>query len=137
MTRVRFALRLFVGLVLLATAAGKLLDVEGFARVLGTYEAFPEGSLPPLAVAVPLVELGLALWLFSGRNRAAAAAAAVGLHAAYAGWAAATLLRGLRLANCGCFGVFFPRPLTWRTVVEDLAMAGASAWLFAIARRRP
>jgi hypothetical protein len=135
-TRVRLVLRLFIGLVLLATAAGKLLDVEGFARVLGTYEAFPESALPALALAVPLVELGLALWLFSGRGLALAADSALALHAVYAVWAAATLLRGLRIPNCGCFGVFFPRPLGWRTVVEDLAMVGLSAWLLVLARRK-
>jgi hypothetical protein len=136
-TRVRFALRVFLGLVLFATAAGKLLDVRGFASVLGSYEAFPDEALLPLAVAVPLVELALALWLFSASRLIAAARAAVALHAVYAVWAAATLTRGLRLPNCGCFGVFLPRPLTWRTVLEDLVMVGLSAWLLVLARSRP
>jgi hypothetical protein len=133
--RRRLALRLFLGLVLLATAVGKLLDVEGFARVLATYEAFPEAALRSLAVAVPLLELAIAIWLFSGRLLVAAAAAALALHAVYTVWAAAALLRGLRVPNCGCFGVFFPRPLGWRTVFEDLVLVGLSAWLLALARR--
>lgn len=136
MTRTALALRLFLGLVLLATAAGKLLDIRGFARILGTYQLLPEPALLPLAFAVALVELGLGIWLFSGRRLVAAAGAALSLHAVYAVWAAATLLRGLRLPNCGCFGVFFPRPLGWRTVAEDLVMAGLSAWLLLLARRR-
>ncbi len=135
MRRLRLALRLFLGLVFLATAAGKLLDVPGFAGVLGTYEAFPEAALLPLAVAVPVAELALALWLFSGRRLVGAAAAALGLHAFYAAWAAATLLRGLRPPNCGCFGVFLPRPLGWRTLIEDLVMMGVSAALVVLARR--
>jgi Methylamine utilisation protein MauE len=136
-TRLRLALRLFLGLVLLASAAGKLLDVEGFARILGTYEAFPEAALRPLALTVPLVELALALWLFSGRRLAAAAVSALALHIVYGAWAAATLLRGLRIPNCGCFGVFLAQPLGWTTVFEDLVMVGLSAWLIALARRRP
>jgi hypothetical protein len=130
-----FLLRLFIGLVLLLTAAGKLLDVPGFAGVLRTYETFPEAALGPLALAVPLAELALALWLFSGRRLAGAASAALGLHAFYGAWAAASILRGLRVPNCGCFGVFLPRPLGWRTVAEDLVMVGLSAWLFVLARK--
>ena len=135
--RTTLLLRFFIALVLLATAVGKLLDVEGFARVLETYEAFSTLALWPLALAVPLVELALALWLFTGRRLAAAASAALVLHGVYTIWATASLLRGLQIPNCGCFGVFFPRPLTWRTVIEDLVMAGLSAWLLLLARRRP
>ncbi len=131
----RLALRLFLGLVLLATAAGKLLDIEGFARVLATYEAIPEAALRPLAVAVPLVELAIAIGLLSGRLLVAAAGAALALHAVYTVWAAAALLRGLQIPNCGCFGVFLPRPLGWRTVFEDLVLVGLSAWLLVLARR--
>ena len=135
--KLRLGLRLFLGLVLLATAAGKLLDVRGFAAVLATYEAFPESALVPLALAVPLAELALAVWLFSGRRLAGAAGAALALHLLYAVWAAATLARGLRLPNCGCFGVFLPSPLGWRTVAEDLVLAGFSAWLLRTALARP
>jgi hypothetical protein len=44
-------------------------------------------------------------------------------------------MRGLRLANCGCFGVFLPRPLGWSTVIEDLVMAGVCAALAFVAAR--
>jgi hypothetical protein len=135
-SRTAFLLRLFLGLVLLATAAGKLLDVRGFAGILRTYETFPDAALLPLALAVPLVELGLAIWLVSGRRLVAAAGATLALHAIYAVWAAATRMRGLHLSNCGCFGVFFPRPLTWRTVLEDLVLVALSGWLLVLARRR-
>lgn len=135
--RTKFFLRILIGLALLATAAGKLLDLAGFARILGTYEVFPDWALGPLATVIPLVELALGTWLLSGRRTASGALTALALHAAYAVWAAAALLRGLKVPNCGCFGVFFPRPLGWNTVVEDLGMVGLSAWLLVLARRRP
>jgi len=133
----RVCLRLTIGFVLLATAAGKLLDVSGFARVLETYEAFPGWSVPLLAWAIPSIELGLALWLFSGRGLRAGAAASLGMHLTYAAWSAVSLLRGLKLSNCGCFGVFLARPLGWATVVEDGVMAAASTALLLFARRSP
>jgi uncharacterized membrane protein YphA (DoxX/SURF4 family) len=129
------ALRLFIGLVLLSTGVGKLLDVPGFARVLATYDVLPDGLLPPLALAVPLAELAVAAWLFSGRRLPGAGAASAAMHLAYAAWSAAALWRGLRLDNCGCFGVFLARPLGWRTVAEDLVMTGLSVALVALARR--
>lgn len=136
MKKAALALRIFIGLVLLATAVGKLLDVPGFARVLATYGAFPDGVLLPLAAAVPLAELALAAWLFSGRRAPGAAAASAAMHLVYAAWSGAAILRGLKLENCGCFGVFLARPLGWHTVAEDLVMTGLSAALWAMARRR-
>lgn len=73
----RILLRTLVGFVLLATAAGKLLDLPGFARVLDTYRAFPEALLLPIGAAVVLAELALAVWLLSGRRPFSAALAAL------------------------------------------------------------
>lgn len=129
-------LRGFIGLVLFATAAGKLLDVPGFARVLGSYRALPDASLLPLALAIPVAELALSTWLFSGRRLAGAALASATMHLAYAAWSAAGVMQGLKLPNCGCFGIFLARPLGWSTVVEDLVMVGLSLWLLDAARRR-
>jgi methylamine utilization protein MauE len=131
----RESLRVMIGLVLLATAAGKLLDIPGFARILEDYEVFSRGASLWIAWLVSGAELVLALWLFSARRLAAAAACALLLHLLYAVWSAKALVRGLRLSNCGCFGVFLPRPLTWGTAAEDVAMAALSAALVALARR--
>ncbi|SRR6266568_3692153 len=129
-------LRFAIGAILLATAVGKLLDIAGFARVLGTYNAFVPGALVPIAVVVPVAELALAFWLFSGRNLAASALTSAAMHALYALWSAVSVLRGLKLPNCGCFGVFLARPLGWSTVVEDLVLVGASLGLWILVRKR-
>ena len=41
-----------------------------------------------------------------------------------------TLLRGIPISNCGCFGVFLARPPTWVTIIEDLILLALSlgAW---------
>lgn len=132
---VRQLLRFAIGAVLLVTAAGKLLDIPGFMDVLKTYEAFSDSILLSLALAIPLAELALALWLFSGQFLPAAAVTAVVIHFAYAVFSAVSVLRGLRLSNCGCFGVFWPRPLGWSTVAEDLVMTAASFGLVVLARQ--
>jgi hypothetical protein len=129
-------LRFAIGVILLATAVGKLLDVPGFARILAQYRALPDWTLMPLAAAIPVAELVLAIWLFSGRRLAAAALTSIALHASYAAWSAAAVLRGLKLSNCGCFGVFLARRLSWSTVVEDLVLVAASVGLYSLARRQ-
>ena len=133
--RLAAVLRCVIALVLVATSLGKLLDLAGFAAVLRSYEALPGSVIGPMAAAVPLAELVLAAWLLSGRRLPVASLVSVALHLLYAAWAAIGILRGLRLANCGCFGVFFARPLTWRTVLEDGVMAALSAGLFLAAMR--
>jgi hypothetical protein len=130
-------LRFAIGAVLLVSAGGKLLDIAAFAGVLKTYAAFPDAILLPLSLAIPLAELALALWLFSGQFLAAAAITSVVMHFLYAAWSAVSVLRGLRLSSCGCFGVFWPRPLGWSTVLEDLVLMTASFALAILARKRP
>ena len=132
----RQLLRFAIAGVLLVSAAGKLLDIAGFTDVLKTYQAFPDAILLPLSIAVPLGELALALWLFSGQFLPAAAVTSVVMHFVYAVWSAVSILRGLRLSNCGCFGVFWPRRLGWSTVAEDLILMAASFALATLARGR-
>ena len=90
--------------------------------------------LPPLVLflwyASPVVFLVLV-----GSVTAAAAVGSAGIHLAYAAWSAVTILRGLRLANCGCFGATLKRPLGWSTVAEDLGLVAASALLFFLSLR--
>jgi len=133
--KLRLALGGLIGLVLLATGIGKLLDVTGFATVVGTYRVFGDSLLLPVAVGIPVAEVVLGVWLLSGRRPFAAAGTALAMHVGYAAWSASAVLRGLKLANCGCFGVFWPRPLGWATVIEDLAVAGLCGVLAAVSPR--
>jgi len=57
------------------------------------------------------------------------------LHVLFTVFASVTMLRGLDIPNCGCFGVFMARPLTWGTVAEDVFMTLVSAALYVAARK--
>lgn len=121
---IRWFLRLFIGGVIFASALGKSLDLTGFMEVLKTYQIFPDLTLWPLALAVTGFEFVLGAWLLSGWRLRAGALVALGLNAGYAVWRTISLLRGLELSNCGCFGVFFPQPLRWYSPLEDLVLVG-------------
>lgn len=62
--------------------------------------------------------MGLSVWLFSGFRLRHAGMASAALHAVFIAWAVAALVRGLDIPNCGCFGVFWARPLNFATVAE-------------------
>ena len=121
-TIVRWCLQLFIGGIIFASALGKSLDLSGFVAVLNTYRAFPDSTLWPLALGVTGVEFVLGAWFLSGWRLETSALVGTGLNTVYAVWMTISLLRGLELTNCGCFGVFFPQPLTWFSPVEDLVM---------------
>lgn len=132
--KIRF-LRIFIATILLTTGVGKALDIPGFVEVLITYQAFANWMLYPVALGMIATELILSLWLFSGRTIYWAAYASLGLHAIFTLWATVSILRGLDIPNCGCFGVFFARPLDGWTILEDLVMVALSGLLLVFARK--
>ena len=121
----RWFLQLFVGGILLASALGKSLDLPGFIEVLKTYQSFPDWSLWPIAFTITGIEWVLGARLLSGWRLATGALTALVLNAGYTIWMTISLLRGLELQNCGCFGRFFPQPLRWYSPLEDLVLVGA------------
>jgi uncharacterized membrane protein YphA (DoxX/SURF4 family) len=129
-------LRLLIGLILLATSTGKFVDLVGFAEIVGAYKVLPDLLLFPAGLSLALTELGLAVLLLFGRQLQLAAAAVVALHLVFVIWLAAADLRGLEIENCGCFGVFWGRPLTAWTYLEDGVMLALSLGLVLALRRR-
>lgn len=113
--------------VFLATGLGKALDVAGFAAVLGTYRLLPDIVLLPVAAAIVAVELAIVVGLARPRWRRGAAVAAGVVATGNTVVLVITLMRGIALENCGCFGVFLARPLTWATPVEDLVLLALAA----------
>jgi hypothetical protein len=133
----RLALQALLGGLMVATAAGKALDVAGFARVIDTYRILPPALLAPVAIAVIVGELLVGAWILSGRRLAAAALLSALIYAAWAALLGVTLLRGLDLPNCGCFGVFLARRLRWYSPIEDVAAVGLSLLLYRLAGTSP
>jgi peroxiredoxin len=88
--------------VFLVAGGAKLFDLAGTRRSVREL-GLPAALGWPVAIALPLVELGLAAGLVvEATSRGAAAAAAV-LLAVFAAAIAVNVLRG-RTADCGCFG---------------------------------
>jgi uncharacterized membrane protein YphA (DoxX/SURF4 family) len=125
----RWSLQFFIGGIIFLSALGKSLDMPGFIEVLKTYQAFPPSMLRPFAFSITGIEFLLGVWILSGYRLPLSALVGALLNTLYAGWAVITLLRGLTLSNCGCFGVFFPQPVTWLTPIEDLVLVAMCVML--------
>lgn len=119
--------RVFVGCLLIATGLGKLLDIPGFVAILSHYQLGPFPIIYPLiGYTLPFIELGIGLALLLAFQERLASWAAIILHVGFVGMLTTTLLRGIPISVCGCFGVFLPRPLTWGSVLEDVVMLAVS-----------
>ncbi len=130
-------LRVIFILLMLTTGIGKLLDIPGFAAVIATYQFFiPESLLAPLGLSVALFELFLGVALIAGYQLRWCGVLLILMHLGYTVMAIITNLRGLDLQNCGCFGVFLARPMTWVTVGEDTVLTLLSAWFLYCVNRR-
>lgn len=132
---IRIAIVILIGGILFVAAIGKLLDNRFFAERLAEWQLFPTWSLLPLGVVLSLSELVLASWLFCGQRLAQAALVALLFHLSYIGGTVITLLRGIRLPDCGCFGILFPHPLDWMMVWQDALLAAICFALYWLARR--
>ncbi|HKP01933.1 MAG TPA: MauE/DoxX family redox-associated membrane protein [Chthoniobacterales bacterium] len=132
----KITLGILIGGVLFVAAIGKLLDNRHFAEALAAWRIFPRWSLLPLGVLASLLELVLAAWLFSNWRLPQAALAAVIFHLGYFVATVIALLRGIRLPDCGCFGILFPHPLNWAMAFEDFGFAMLSFALYFLAKKR-
>jgi Methylamine utilisation protein MauE len=116
-------LRAFFALLLVASGVAKLLDMPGFVAVVDSYRVLPAPLLAPSAWALALFELALGLAVaLTPRGSNALRLASLWLlllHGLYLLWLGAALWRGLNIPNCGCFGVYWPRPLALGTLLED------------------
>ena len=133
--KLEVGLRFFIASVLLLTGIGKLLDVPGFIKVIDTYKIIPAYLQPVLAISMVLVELKISENLFRNINIKITALVVTALHICFTLLASLTLLRGIEVPNCGCFGIFWARPLTFITVAEDIFMVGVCVLLYKLLQR--
>lgn len=92
-----------LGATFLAAALPKIADPPGFLEAIHAYRLAPEGALRPMALALPWLELLLALALISRRLRRSAAWVTFALLLVFIGALGIDLARGIPV-DCGCFG---------------------------------
>ena len=130
-------LRLILGAVYTAMAAGQAASWAAMPGILGAYQVGGPAAMRALAAVLIAGELAAGLW-FLARPRSAALTpvwiyALVG--AIWAGLGAQAFARGLVVANCGCFGAYLPQRLSWFVLAQDALLLGYAAMLVRGGRR--
>ena len=127
------ALRAILGGVLLYAgflkAAGPIAE---FAAAIEAYKLLPSILISPLALALPYVEMGFGVYLFSGFLTRMSAVAAGAMFATYLAVLGSALARGIDLASCGCFGADTLSPR--HTIVMDAVLLAISALLYKLSK---
>ncbi|MCC6661559.1 MAG: prepilin-type N-terminal cleavage/methylation domain-containing protein [Phycisphaerales bacterium] len=117
--------------VVLAAGLLKAADLAQFADDVRTWELVPRAAVGPLAVGVPLLEIGLGAAWFLGLARRAALGATLAMLVLF------TLTFGVHLAfasppNCGCLGILRQfadhRQAAWMVIARNSLLIGAG-WI--------
>jgi hypothetical protein len=122
------ALQVILSVVLLIAATEKILRAEEFFAAL-RLSHLPAGSIVPIGIAVPALELTLAMALLLAPARwlPLAFGAAALLLGGFTAWMGSVRLRRLRV-RCGCFGpgggYVGPRTIGRNLLLLALALAG-------------
>lgn len=125
------SLRIVLSLLFFYAGWNKLNDIRSFEAILDAFGLLPESWLRPVAIALPLLELGAALGLLlEMRGSLTTIAALLALFSAILGYG---IHMGLDI-DCGCFGPEDPQSRAYAglrsALLRDLAMLAATAWLF-------
>ena len=106
-------------------AVAKLADRDG-ARQAAQALGVPLALAPPVAAGLPVAELAVAVALLFRRAAVTGAVGALVLLGFFVAGISVTLARGRR-PDCRCFGQLHRTPVTWRTLLRNLALAAGAA----------
>jgi len=103
-------LRIFVGLVFLISGLGKLIDTGyvnyALVRLLASHFYWLIEYAAPIVIAISIIELIIAAFLFWGKKLKWALSAALVLLLIFSGVMGYFYWQGMQVQSCGCFGAF-------------------------------
>ncbi|MBI4146407.1 DoxX family membrane protein [Candidatus Woesearchaeota archaeon] len=117
-------LRIVLGLLLVITGALKIPNLKGFSVIVASYGLLPRKLVKPLAYVQPFAEFVVGVWVLSGQYLFFASIAGLLLMLAADIFVLSALLKRKKLDNCGCYGIAFKIPLSWKKFIENLVWTG-------------
>ncbi len=121
MDGVALAARLLLAIVFAVAAVGKLLDLPGARGALAGF-GLPERAVAPVALLLPLAELGAAIALVPRQSARWGAIAGLCLLLLFIAGIARAMSRG-EAPDCHCFGQLASAPAGRRTLVRNAVLA--------------
>jgi len=127
--RVILVAQVWIGLVFLAAALGKISDPAAFAKQIHYFRLLPMGFENTVAIMLPWIELLAALALLLRYQPRSGGLVTAGLMVLFVVVVAAALARGLDI-ECGCFGTSDASRVGAAKLLENiglLALAGIAS----------
>jgi len=121
--------RLIVGGVLVYAGFMKAIGPYAeFAAIITAYKLLPSALVTPFSIAIPFIEMWVGLFVLTGFWTRQAAISAAVLFGTFLIALASTLVRGIDLASCGCFGADAMSPRY--TIVMDVVLWALSILIY-------
>jgi len=132
----QLVLRAMVGGVLIYAGFMKAVGPSAeFAALISAYRILPPSMITPFSIGLPYVEMWLGLFIFSGFYARQAALAAMLLFTIFFIALVSTVLRGIDLVSCGCFGADSLTPRY--TMILDFVLLSLSMIIYRQSKTPP
>lgn len=119
--------RLVLAAVFAVAGVAKLLDLEGSRRALTGF-GVPEKLAKPGGLALPIVEIIVAILLLPTATAVVGGIGALLLLLAFVGGIAFNMTKG-RAPDCHCFGQLHSEPAGWRTLARNSVLSAVALFL--------
>ncbi len=126
------AFRVYIGGLFIYASIYKINYPAEFAETIASYQVVPYFLVNITAVVLPWIELITGTLLLAGIRPRAATAILGGLLVLFTLAIAWVLFQGVPI-GCGCFHTI-EDPISWKTLVRDLAWLAMTAYIFAYDR---
>ena len=128
MPEIVLALRSCLSLVFFVAGLSKFLGGLASSRKSLSDFGVPKLAVPSASVALPIVELTIALLLIPAFSSQIAALSGLGLLVVFNIAIAANLVLGRR-PQCNCFGQLHSKPIGWATFGRNCVLVAAAGWV--------
>jgi peroxiredoxin/uncharacterized membrane protein YphA (DoxX/SURF4 family) len=119
--------RLVLAAVFTVAGVAKLLDLQGSRKAVIEF-GLPARLASPLALLLPLAELGVAVALIPASSAWLGALGAMGLLLMFVVGISVNLARG-RKPDCHCFGQLHSAPAGWKSLARNGALAAVAGFI--------
>jgi thiol-disulfide isomerase/thioredoxin/uncharacterized membrane protein YphA (DoxX/SURF4 family) len=119
--------RLVLAGVFVLAGVAKLVDLEGSRKAVKEF-GLPAGLASPLALLLPLAEIGVAVALIPASSAWLGALGALGLLLLFVVGISVNLARG-RKPDCHCFGQLHSAPAGWKTLARNGVLAAVAGFV--------
>ncbi len=130
-----FFIRLFLGIIFLWAAYGKIVNPQAFVIAVENYQIFSLRISRWIAIGLPFMELLIGLFLIAGFWLKESFILTIILYLGFDAMILQAYFRGLDL-NCGCFSTSGGTPIDIFKIIENAFLTGAAFLGFFLYKKR-